>query len=127
MIQKERQRHRQREKQAPCTGSPTWDSILGLQDHTLGQRQALNRCATQGSLQAFSVDRARTHTHAYMCTYIDASNPNSRMLELLPNLFSVTFVFPSFRTENSGSQKGTGDNRIRISLVTHLFCTQKPG
>ena len=25
-----------------CAGSPTWDSILGLQDHALGQRQALN-------------------------------------------------------------------------------------
>ena len=47
--EKERQRHRQREKQAPCTGSPTWDSIPGLQDRALGQRQALNRCATQGS------------------------------------------------------------------------------
>ena len=32
----ERQRHRQREKQAPCPVSPTWDSIPGLQDHTLG-------------------------------------------------------------------------------------------
>ena len=48
--ERERQRHRQREKQAPCTGSPTWDSIPGLQDHALGRRQALNRCATQGSL-----------------------------------------------------------------------------
>ena len=48
--ERERQRHKQREKQAPCTGSPTWDSILGLQDRALGQRQALNRCATQGSL-----------------------------------------------------------------------------
>ena len=48
--ERERQRHRQREKQAPCSGSPTWDSILGLQDRALGQRQALNRCATQGSL-----------------------------------------------------------------------------
>ena len=47
--ERERQRHRQREKQAPCTGSPMWDSMLGLQDHALGQRQALNRCATQGS------------------------------------------------------------------------------
>ncbi|XP_048950465.1 BEN domain-containing protein 5 isoform X14 [Canis lupus dingo] len=47
--EKERQRHRQREKQAPCTGSPTWDSIPGLQDRALGQRQALNHCATQGS------------------------------------------------------------------------------
>ena len=47
--ERERQRHRQREKQAPCTGSLTWDSILGLQDRALGQRQAPNRCATQGS------------------------------------------------------------------------------
>uniref|UniRef100_A0A8C0L567 Uncharacterized protein n=1 Tax=Canis lupus dingo TaxID=286419 RepID=A0A8C0L567_CANLU len=46
--ERERQRHRQSEKQAPCTGSPTWDSILGLQDRALGQRQVLNRCATQG-------------------------------------------------------------------------------
>ncbi|XP_077728104.1 centrosomal protein kizuna isoform X2 [Canis aureus] len=49
--ERERQRHRQREKQAPCTGSPTWDSIPGLQDRALGQRQAPNRCATQGSLE----------------------------------------------------------------------------
>ena len=49
--ERERQRHRQREKQAPCTGSPMWDSIPGLQDRALGQRQAPNRCATQGSLQ----------------------------------------------------------------------------
>ncbi|KAM8933287.1 LOW QUALITY PROTEIN: adenylate cyclase type 7-like [Lycaon pictus] len=47
---RERQRHRQREKQAPCTGSPMWDSIPGLQDRALGQRQAPNRRATQGSL-----------------------------------------------------------------------------
>ena len=25
------------------TGSPMWDLILGLQDHALGRRQALNR------------------------------------------------------------------------------------
>ncbi|CAD7687497.1 unnamed protein product [Nyctereutes procyonoides] len=29
--------------------SPMWDSIPGLQDRALGQRQAPNRCATQGS------------------------------------------------------------------------------
>ena len=51
--ERERQRHRQREKQAPCTGSPTWDSISGLQDRALGQRQAPNRCATQGSRLLF--------------------------------------------------------------------------
>ena len=36
--ERERQRHRQREKQVPCrlhAGSRTWDSIPGLQDHTL--------------------------------------------------------------------------------------------
>ena len=49
--ERERQRHRQREKQAPCTGSLMWDSIPGLQDRALGQRQAPNRCATQGSLK----------------------------------------------------------------------------
>ena len=48
--ERERQRHRQREKQAPCTGSPMWDLIPGLQDRALGQRQAPNRCAIQGSL-----------------------------------------------------------------------------
>ena len=47
--ERERQRHRQREKQALCTGSPTWGSIPGLWDRALGQRQALNCCATQGS------------------------------------------------------------------------------
>ena len=49
-TERERQRHRQREKQAPCTRTLTWDSIPGLQDHALGQRQAPNRCTTQGSL-----------------------------------------------------------------------------
>nr|XP_055202086.1 nuclear autoantigen Sp-100 isoform X3 [Nyctereutes procyonoides] len=51
--ERERQRHRQREKQAPCTGSPTWNSIRGLQYGTLGQRQALNHSATQGSSNNF--------------------------------------------------------------------------
>ena len=54
VTQRKREREReaetrQREKQPPCTGSPTWDSIPGLQDRALGQRQALNCCATQGS------------------------------------------------------------------------------
>ena len=47
--EREKQRHRQREKQAPCTGSPMWDLKPGLQDRALGQRQAPNCCATQGS------------------------------------------------------------------------------
>ena len=35
--ERERQRHRQREKSRLHAGSPTWDSILGLQDHTLAE------------------------------------------------------------------------------------------
>ena len=34
-------------------GSPTWDSIPCRQDPALGQRQAPNSCATQGSLFSF--------------------------------------------------------------------------
>ena len=33
-----------------------WDSIPGLQDRALGQRQALNCCATQGSPDKFFFD-----------------------------------------------------------------------
>ena len=54
MIVTEREREAEtqaEEGQAPCTGSPMWDSIPGLQDCAPGQRQALNRCATQGSLE----------------------------------------------------------------------------
>ena len=52
-MHRERQRHRQREKQAPSTRSPTCDSIPGLQYRALSQRQAPNRCATQGSPPKF--------------------------------------------------------------------------
>ena len=48
--ERERQRHRQREKQAPYR-EPNVGLDPGLQDSTLGQRQALNCCATQGSRQ----------------------------------------------------------------------------
>ena len=34
-------------------GARRGDSIPGLQDHALGQRQAPNRCATPGSLNVF--------------------------------------------------------------------------
>ena len=49
-IERERQREREAETQAGGEAGSMQDSILGLQDHALGQRQALNRCATQGSL-----------------------------------------------------------------------------
>ena len=60
--ERERQRHRQREKQAPCTGSLTWDSIPGVQDRALGQRQAPNCCATQGSQDLFINERHQRET-----------------------------------------------------------------
>ena len=47
--QRERERERERGRDTGGgrsrlhTGSPMGDSILGLQDHALGQRQALNR------------------------------------------------------------------------------------
>ena len=65
-TERERQRHRQREKQAPCTGSLTWDSIPGLQDRALGQRQALNRCATQGSLEDLILKGLQRHCVTYV-------------------------------------------------------------
>ena len=55
MIVTERERERERGRDTGRgrsrlhAGSPTWDSIPGLQDRALGQKQALNRCATQGS------------------------------------------------------------------------------
>ena len=44
--ERERQRQRQREKQLP-TGSLIWDSIPGLRNHDLNQRQMLSHWATQ--------------------------------------------------------------------------------
>ena len=41
-MQREKQRHRQKKKQALCR-SPTWDSIPGLQDHIPGLKVAVNR------------------------------------------------------------------------------------
>ena len=45
MIDTERERERGRDtgrgRSRLHAGSPTWDSILGLQDHALGERQAL--------------------------------------------------------------------------------------
>ena len=80
--ERERQRHRQREKQAPCTGSP----IPGLQDHALGQRQVLNRCATQGSqftrlIQSLSKCHGllqRVGTNYYKICVESEKTPNSQ-------------------------------------------------
>ena len=50
VTHRERERDIGRGRSRLYAGSPTWDSIPGLQDRALGQRQAPNRCATQGSL-----------------------------------------------------------------------------
>ena len=50
MIVTEREAETQAEGEAGSMHrDPTWDSILGLPDHALGQRQEPNCCATQGS------------------------------------------------------------------------------
>ena len=86
VTERERQRHRQREKQAPCTGSPTWDSIPGLQDRALGQRQAPNRCATQGSRIA-----------NFKCT----CNMVSNIKEVFLSDFCYLLSFPAFQVEEA--------------------------
>ena len=59
MIVTERERERGRDtgrgRSRLHAGSLMWDSIPGLQDRALGQRQALNRCATQGSLYCYTI------------------------------------------------------------------------
>ena len=88
--ERERQRHRQREKQAPCTASPTWDSIPGLQDRALGQRQAPNRCATQGSL-----------------TFIFYVN-----FQFMYFFFKFLFIYDSHRERERGRDIGRGRSRL---------------
>ena len=53
MRDTERGRDTGRERSRLHADSPMWDSILGLQDHDLSQRQVLNHCATQASLFFF--------------------------------------------------------------------------
>ena len=48
-INRERERDKGRGRSRLHAGSPMWDSIPGLQDHALGQRQMLNRWVTQVS------------------------------------------------------------------------------
>ena len=72
--ERERQRHRQREKQAPYTGSLTWDSVPGLQDRALGQRQALNRCTTQGSrYDLFNIMKISFSLVSLLCQHLQIS------------------------------------------------------
>ena len=40
-----------------------WDSIPGLQDRALGQRQAPNRCATQGSPSLTNLNESSSLSH----------------------------------------------------------------
>ena len=57
VTEREREAETQAEgEQAPCTGSPTWDSIPGLQDHALSQRQALTAAPPRDPLKVFFKD-----------------------------------------------------------------------
>ena len=55
MRDRERGRDTGRGRSRLHAGSLMWDSNLGLQDRALGQRQAPNRCATQGSPLSLSL------------------------------------------------------------------------
>ena len=95
--ERERQRHGQREKQAPCTGSPTWDSIPGLQDCALGQRQVLNHCATQGSL------------HIYL--YYDV------VVSCIPNGASILYTVNHFSTGGFRHESQSTDLEVKSFRV----------
>ena len=66
--ERERGRGTGRGRSRRHTGSPTWDWIPGLQDRALGQRQAPNRCATQGSPDPLFFDIELNHS--LMCHII---------------------------------------------------------
>ena len=53
MRDTERERGRDRGRSRLHAGNPTQDTILGLRDHALGQRQTPNHCATQAPLHRF--------------------------------------------------------------------------
>ena len=72
------QRHRQREKQAPSM----WDSIPGLQDHDLSQRQTLNHWATQVFLNLV-LNHAQEHQPPHECL------PQVKMWPLMPIITKV--------------------------------------
>ena len=54
LMEKQRQRHRQREKQVPHR-NPMWDLIPGLWDHDLSQRQVL-KCHTSAPVHLFFIE-----------------------------------------------------------------------
>ena len=63
-----------------------WDLIPGLQDRALGQRQALNRCATQGSPVLALDEMATSRVHQLM---MDQSELTSGFRSLNTNCVSL--------------------------------------
>ena len=71
MIVTQREREREAEIQAEGEAGPMpWDPIPGLQDRALGQRQAPNRCATQGSLGLFFKSTVNTGHGRPVCNVL---------------------------------------------------------
>ena len=113
VTERERQRHRRREKQAPRTGSPTWDSIPGLQDHALGQRQAPNRCTTQGSLY-LSAFNPSSQVHLEVCSCFSLITKRASLSEMQWS-FKLTNVDPA-------NPRGARGTRMFINSHTDLEC-----
>ena len=74
LFMKDRERERGRDigrgRSRLHAGSPMWDSILGLQDHALGQRQPLNHWATQASLQLAFFFFFKIYLFIYLFMYL---------------------------------------------------------
>ena len=75
MRDRERERGRDtgRGRSMLHAGSLMWDSIPGLQDHALGQRQMLNCWATQVSLNYFILNKPLM-LYKHWCSYVENKN-----------------------------------------------------
>ena len=104
-INHERHRERGRDigrgRSGVPAGSPMWDSIPGLQDHTLSPRQTLNHWATQMPLpvNSFYNIRVRYYRNSvyeyilYACVYIYKTRHNYSKIHISAKFFLWNLVF----------------------------------
>ena len=100
MIDTERERERERSRDTGGgrrrlhAGSPTWDSIPGLRDRALGQRQVPNHWATQGSPTCSFCSPTYCFCFCCLCFWCQIHKIIARLMSrsLLPVLFSKSFM-----------------------------------
>ena len=123
MIDTERERGRDTGggRSRPHAGSPMWDSIPGLQDGALGQRQAPNCCATQGSqiyfLLVFNLPtyRITPSAHPVKCP-LQCPSP-SHPIPQPPSLSTIPCSFPRVRSLSCS---------VTLSDISHSFSLLSP-